>query len=87
MRLNVEYEIKEIDGETSAVPKDIEESDFKGVIKLNETGEILFRMLENDVTLDDLTDRILSEYEIDEDTARDDVLNFVEKLEEAGIII
>ena len=59
---------------------------FHGAVKLNETGLVLWKALCTDQTVDSLADIIVSEYEIDIDTAKRDVIAFLDVLRTAGLL-
>ncbi len=86
MRIKDGFMVREVSGETLVVPVGEQSIDFKSVIRLNETGAFLWNKLSEDATEDELVDAILNEYDVDRDTASDDIRRFVEKLEDAGII-
>ena len=55
-------------------------------IESYETGTFLWKLLEQGTTVDEMTAKMLEEYDADEELVRADVLAFCEKLEDAGII-
>ncbi len=62
------------------------EMDLNGMITLNDTGCTLWKRLEQEAELSDLTAALLAEYEVDEPTARAAVERFVEKLKELDLL-
>jgi hypothetical protein len=52
-------------------------ADFNGLISLNDTGAFLWRKLQEYTEQDKLVEELLSEYDIDKDTAKTDVEEFV----------
>ncbi len=60
--------------------------DFNGIIKLNETAVVLWQVLEKGAEMRQLTEALVSEYEIDYTEAEKDALSFVDSLKEAGVI-
>ena len=44
-------------------------------------------MLQEDVTLEQLVQGVLDEYEVEESVAREDILEFLEKLKLGGILM
>ena len=54
--------------------------DLNGMITLNQTGCTLWKRLQEEAELADLTQALLNEYEVDEPTATAAAERFVEKL-------
>lgn len=59
---------------------------FNGMVKLNETGELMWKKLVEGTTREELLATILETYEVDEETAAKDVDNFIQTLKKPGII-
>ena len=53
---------------------------------LNQTGMDLWEMLQNDCSLEDLVQQMLSIYDVEEETLRKDILLFLRKIREAGLL-
>ena len=60
--------------------------DFDGMLTLNETGLMLWKLLEKESSLEDLASALVQEYEVDREQALADVGEFVETLKKAGCI-
>lgn len=60
--------------------------DFNGMLTLNESGTILWRVLEKGCEKQDLVAALLAEYEVDEATAAQSVEKFLETLQKAGCV-
>lgn len=60
--------------------------DFSGIIKLSESGAFLWKLLENGADREELIQKLLDEYAVDEATAAADIDRFVAKLSEADLI-
>ncbi len=86
MKVEKEFVLREIAGDNILVPVGETALDFNGLITLNEVGAFLWNKLQNDITIDGLVQEVLNEYEVDEDTARKDILEFVDYLKKADII-
>jgi hypothetical protein len=56
------------------------------MITLNETGAFLWERLTEETTEDALVQALLAEYDVDETTARNAVVNFVKKLSDNGFL-
>ncbi len=57
------------------------------VITLNETGALLFKLISEGKDKKELTDALLSEYEIDEASAASDVEKFIASLSTLGALV
>ena len=86
MRLNKEFVLREIVGEYIIIPTGSTVLEFNGLITVNEVGVTLWKMLQEEVTLDDLVQGVLAEYDVEEDVAREDILEFLESLTKGGIL-
>ncbi len=87
MKIKGEFVLSEIGGEVIAVSIANEKGDFDGMINLTETGAFLWRLLEKDVTEDYLVEELLTNYNVDEQTAKLDVKEFINKLKEKDLLI
>lgn len=77
MKIKGEYSVREIAGETVVVP--VGETVLKSNILavLNETGKIFWDMLAKGNTEDEIADAMCAEYEIDRETVKNDLVEFV----------
>ena len=57
-----------------------------GMVSLTESAASLFKRLLKGATEDELVSALLSEYDIDETVAKEDVKAFIEKLKEAKLL-
>jgi methyltransferase-like protein len=55
-------------------------ADMNSVYTLNETGAFLWEMIDGRKTISDLIESLISEYEIDKETAAADVMSFIEEM-------
>ena len=60
--------------------------EFNGMINLNETGALMWRVLEKGGDEQDILTALLNEYEVDEQTAKEDIKEFVNNLAKAGLL-
>lgn len=56
------------------------------ILKANEVGAFIYQSLQQDITKDQLLDRILAEYEVSRDQALMDMEAFIEALKEKGLL-
>jgi hypothetical protein len=59
---------------------------FHGMISVNGSGSLLWDCLEKECEINDLVLAMTDTYEIDADTARADVLEFLTNLKEVGAV-
>ena len=80
MKIKEGFILRDIAGDTIAMPGS--DMELNAMITLNETGAFLWRLLENETTEQELTAAIVKQYDVDEETAKSAVVNFVEKLKD-----
>lgn len=87
MQIKKDFTIQKVGGSWIAVAVGETSKTFHGMVRLNETGAFLWKkMAEADVTVDELVDALLAEYEVDRETATRDVENLVNQFRESGIL-
>jgi len=86
VKIKSDFMLKEVAGYYVVVPVGNGALDFNGVINLNESGATLWRAMEKDVTEEELVAALTSEYDVDEQRAKADVVAFVNKMKEAELI-
>lgn len=59
---------------------------FNGVLTLNGSGVLLWKMLEQGATEKELLNSVLSEYDIDSDTAKKDISAFLDKIRSVNLL-
>ena len=87
MRVDSGFVLREIAGDYVIIPTGKIVLTFNGLITVNEVGASIWDMLQKEVTFEEVVKGILDEYEVEESVARQDVEEFLEKLEENGILI
>lgn len=86
MRINKEFVLREIAGDYIIIPTGATVLEFNGLITVNEVGVTIWNMLQEEVTMDELVQGVLAEYEVEEEVARKDIQEFLDKLVEGGIL-
>ena len=86
MRITKEFVLREIAGDYIIIPTGKTVFDFNGLITLNEVGVSLWKMLQNEVTFDDLLQGVLDEYDVEPAVAREDIQEFLDQLVSGGIM-
>jgi hypothetical protein len=86
MKVQKEFVLREIAGDYVIIPTGKTVLTFNGLITVNEVGADLWKMLQSDVTFEDLVQGILKDYDVDEETAREDIQEFLDTLIRGGIL-
>ena len=86
MKLEKEFVLREIAGDYVIIPVGKTVIEFNGLITVNEVGVSIWNMLQNEVTLDQIVQGILNEYEVEESVAREDIREFLDQLIDGGIL-
>lgn len=87
MKASNEFILREIAGEYILVPVGTAAVQFNGLITLNETARTIFLALAQERTVEELTDAVIAEYEVNRETARADVEEFLQQLRQVGALV
>ena len=87
MKIKDGFVTKAIAGTDVVMPIGDNMVSFGSVITLNETGVFLWQKLQEETTQEKLVSEMLKEYNVDEATAESDVAEFVNKLQEVGLLV
>lgn len=85
MKLKEGFVLHTMAEETVVIPVG-QDLDLNMMITLNETGKLLWQLLEQGAEQEELVNALLKEYEIDRETAEAHVTAFVQKLKEQGFV-
>ena len=86
MKRSSSFLLQNVAGTIVVVPVGEATAKFPGMMRLNETGAYLWELLEQEQTVSTLVEALMTQYEIDEPTARTDVEAFLEKLRPTGAV-
>ena len=87
MRLKYQMETMELEDHVIAVPAGKGTKDFHGIIKLNEMGAEILKLLEQDTTEEAMAGQLETEYEVSREVLLSDIHHFLMELEERGMLI
>ena len=85
MKIKDGYIMREVAGSYVVVPTGVAALDFSGMITLNETAAFLWKQIEKHKTEQELMLALIAEYDIDKNTAKDDISEFYLKLKKADL--
>lgn len=86
MKLKDGFMLREVAGQWIVVPLGERVVEFNGLLTLSETGAVIWEMLEKECSETDLVQAILSDYNIDKETAKADIHDFVAQIKEKGLL-
>lgn len=86
MRVEKEFVLREIAGDYIIIPTGKTVLEFNGLVTVNEVGVSLWKMLQEEVTFEELVAGILEEYDVEEVVAAEDIREFLDKLIDSGIL-
>ena len=61
-------------------------NDFNGMITLNDSGSFFWDCLTHETTIDEVVEKVISEYDIDTETAKRDIEKFIKMLEDINLL-
>ena len=86
MKLKYKFVIHNIGGSPTAVTVGDDHARFSGMIKLNETGEFIFRSLMQGSSSDEIAAKISENYNITKEQALADTKKYIGSLTDAGLL-
>lgn len=88
MRIKPGFELRSICGEHIIIAHGLDNIDFTKVITLNESAaDVWYAVVDKDFTLEDMTNALLENYDVDEEQARNDAGQLLESWREVGFIV
>ncbi len=80
------FVVRQVAGETIAIPAGAAARKLSGLLALNGSGKLLFDLLQTEQTPEALVQALLDEYDIDAPTAEADVTEFLDILRQNGVL-
>lgn len=80
MKLKSGFILKNVAENYLIIPVDGELVDLNAMITTTQTGAFLWKLLENETDKKALTEALTKEYDIDEETAKNDIDEFIKQL-------
>ena len=87
MRLNGNFVLREVAGEWLAIPVGESALRFGGMIVLNPVSQVIWASLQQDTELDQIVEAVTQRFEIGEQEARADVVEFLDKMKQEQLIV
>lgn len=86
MKIKKNFALRTIAGMQVVFPLSEETLNFNGMLTLNESGVMLWKMLEEGCTHDDMVNALIEKYDVSADEAKADVSEFVAKITDLGYV-
>ena len=86
MKIKEGFLVHEVAGNYVVIKIGQEAVNFNGLITLSESAKLLWDLLKDEAEVKDLVNKLLEEYDIDEETATNDTLEFIESLKKNSIL-
>ena len=86
MIIKKDFILRHVAGSYVVVPVGKLTLDFNAIITLNESGALLFEMLQTGAEREDLIAKLLDEYDVTPEKATEDVDIFLKKVREADVL-
>ena len=86
MKVRSGFKLMKVGVQNLVVAVDERAEEFNGMVRLNPTGAFLWELLEKGAEKEELVAALLSEYEIDKETAETDADHFLSILTDNGIL-
>lgn len=87
MRIKDGFILRKVADSYIAVATGEESISFNAMVTTNETGAFLWEKLKNETTEEELLTAMLSEYDVDEQTAKADIAEFLGKLRDGKLLV
>jgi hypothetical protein len=86
MKIKSGFMLREIANNFIVVPVGKAAVDFNGIITLNETGSFLWKEMIQETTMAILLKQLISTYQVSEEIAKQDLLQFIDVLKKAELL-
>ena len=86
MKLNENFVLRQVAGTWMVLPLKQETLDFNGMIRLNGSGSVLWKCLEQGGDRQALTEALTSQYTVSQEQASGDVEEFLDMLKKIGCL-
>lgn len=86
MKLKYNFVVRDVGGSPVAVAVGKDNAKFNGMIKLNASGEFIFKMLCEDTTVDEIVFALLEKYDIIVEVAQQTVVEYIDNFRKNNLI-
>ena len=87
MKIKDGFVVRDIMGQCVVVATGEASESFSGMIKLNDTGKVIWEGVASGKSEDEIVDFIVSEYDVEKDRAKTSVKKFIDEMKARGFIL
>lgn len=87
MHLKYMLETMELEDKIVVVPVGEDADEFRGIMKVNEVGATILDLLKQDISENEIVNHLYDEYDISKELLTKEVNEFVETLNEKGLLV
>ena len=80
MKLQGEYVVRQVADNIVVIPIGETALQMNGMILLNDVSKVIWEALAQETTIDEILTAVTDAFEVSQDQAREDILEFIEKL-------
>lgn len=86
MRIKDGFVLREVAGQAMVIATGEASKDFHGMIKLNNTGKVIWLALQEGLTDSVIAKRLQEQFDVDYETAVQDARTFIQQMQEMGFM-
>ncbi|MBE5757113.1 MAG: PqqD family protein [Clostridiales bacterium] len=86
MKIKDGFVVRNVGEKILVVPVGDRTASFNGMLVLNDMAKFFWDNLQNDIEIDELVNIVCQNYDVSFDVAKNDILEFTDKLQKAGIL-
>lgn len=87
MKIKEGFVLRDIGDQTVVVATGEASQDFYGMIKLNQTGKIIWEGISDGLSEELIVSKLLDKYNVDKNKAEFDVRQMIDKMDKAGFLL
>ncbi|MGN0298884.1 MAG: PqqD family protein [Lachnospiraceae bacterium] len=87
MKTNPDFILRQIAGDNILVPCGTSAQNINGLINLNKTAAFIWKNIDTSKNPDELIQKVMNEFEVDKETASNDVNGLIRELIQVGMVL
>ncbi len=87
MKLKYGFVVREVGGKSVAVAVGARAAECPSMITLNDSGKLIWQSLGREMSVDEIVERLVTEFDVSREVAEIDVLKFLDLLRAEGLLL